>query len=798
MKKLKIAGLIFCFLIILSADTIYSQTFPDSTADIVLGQSNFTSGSSAITQTGMNYPFDIAVDTLVYPPVLYVADLFNRRILGFRDYPFFQNGKPADFVIGQPDFTTNTAGTSAEKLNNVAGLAIDVNGNLWACDAANNRVLVFIKPTTTDYTADYVLGQGGSFTTGDPDNGGTVNDSSFNDPAEVAFDSQNRVYICDRNNNRILVFNDPLNNDFKADYVIGQSDFTSNSSSATDSTFNDAYNCFISPDDDLYVSDYSNHRILKFTDPINTDFKADQVFGQGGSYTTGSTNNPSRNAESLYQPANLFMDNLGRLYVNDNVNHRLLAFDTPLDTTADYVYGQGGIFTTASVNLTAEGLQYPRGVWVDRDGNIITTGDSYHRVLIFKNPRVGLADANMSEISFGSVDTSALDTISLKIRNRGVDSLYIDSVFIFSTGTGSSADFTVLDSVDTVESAVPDSMMLRMVFSPDSMISYSDSVIIYYRKSVGSSTDTLIYDLSGRGFMYGDISGDYNITSYDASLILQYNVDLITFAGDTLLRADVSGNSEIGAFDASYVLRYAAGLLNVFPVGVPKSVFAVSGEAEVRYAGEYNKNENTYSVPVMLKNAAGIFSMELKLEYGDLNFTGFSTGTNIEGFLTEISLKDGILKFSMAGSEPVSEDGAVAIFNFNVPYDKTAENVRLTKLVLNESDYDISSLDPPDIVPKNFKLYQNFPNPFNPVTTIKYDIPETGRVKMKIYNVIGQVVKTLVDDNKKAGRYKLQWKGLNDNYRAVASGVYFYRIIYEPEKNTAGKRIVTKKLVYLK
>lgn len=74
-------------------------------------------------------------------------------------------------------------------------------------------------------------------------------------------------------------------------------------------------------------------------------------------------------------------------------------------------------------------------------------------------------------------------------------------------------------------------------------------------------------------------------------------------------------------------------------------------------------------------------------------------------------------------------------------------------------------------LPKEFKLYQNFPNPFNPVTSIKFDIPKASSVKIKIYDVLGKEVSNLVNQDMEPGRYEVNWDG-SDN----ASGIYFYKI----------------------
>jgi len=75
-----------------------------------------------------------------------------------------------------------------------------------------------------------------------------------------------------------------------------------------------------------------------------------------------------------------------------------------------------------------------------------------------------------------------------------------------------------------------------------------------------------------------------------------------------------------------------------------------------------------------------------------------------------------------------------------------------------------------------FKLERNFPNPFNPETVIKFNLPEASRVSLNVYNILGQIVRVLVDEELPAGLHSVVWDGKNGQASDVASGVYFYRI----------------------
>ncbi len=79
-------------------------------------------------------------------------------------------------------------------------------------------------------------------------------------------------------------------------------------------------------------------------------------------------------------------------------------------------------------------------------------------------------------------------------------------------------------------------------------------------------------------------------------------------------------------------------------------------------------------------------------------------------------------------------------------------------------------------IPSEFTLSNNYPNPFNPSTTIEYEIPKAGYVKIQIYNSIGQLINTIEDDYKNPGKYSIQWNGKNSAGENLSSGIYFYRM----------------------
>ena len=94
-------------------------------------------------------------------------------------------------------------------------------------------------------------------------------------------------------------------------------------------------------------------------------------------------------------------------------------------------------------------------------------------------------------------------------------------------------------------------------------------------------------------------------------------------------------------------------------------------------------------------------------------------------------------------------------------------------------------------VPTSYALNQNYPNPFNPSTEIAFALPQSGHVTLTVYNILGQAVKTLADEEMSAGPHQVTWDGSANGGSVAASGIYFYRL-------QANDFVATKKMTLLK
>ena len=178
-------------------------------------------------------------------------------------------------------------------------------------------------------------------------------------------------------------------------------------------------------------------------------------------------------------------------------------------------------------------------------------------------------------------------------------------------------------------------------------------------------------------------------------------------------------------------------------------------------------------------------SVYLKVFHTGGDSTILSADTTTSKEWTQLTIVDTLI---------LGKDDSVAIIldagitsgpeQFVFSYFDLVEAEKLGEIITSVNDFT-------DLHPENFRLFQNFPNPFNPTTTISYNLPEDTEVNLKIYNLFGQEVRTLVNEAQSAGSKSVVWNGKDASGRIVSSGLYIYRLAAE-------KIVQNKKMLFLK
>lgn len=351
-------------------------------AMLVLGQSDFVSNSVACTQTGMDYPDSVIIDSLGN---VWVSDRNNNRVLEFTAPT--NNGQAANIVLGQQNFVSHTGACTSTGLNDPYGLSVDISGNVWVADLINNRVIEYSGPSISS-------GMAASVVLGEPDFISSYNSCSSTgmaDPVGVSVDNSGNVWVVDQYNNRVLEYSGSISSGMPASLVIGQPDFISNNAACQQDMLDSPQGICVDVSGNVWIADNENNRILKFNTPSGNNPSANLVLGQND-FTHWGENIIKNNG--LFKPSDVAVDTTtGRLYVCDKSNCRVLWWNNPASfidgQSADGVIGQPDLLF-CDYACTQRGLggmgQGPSGLSVDSSGNVWVADTYNNRVLKFARP----------------------------------------------------------------------------------------------------------------------------------------------------------------------------------------------------------------------------------------------------------------------------------------------------------------------------------------------------------------------------------------------------------------------------
>jgi len=375
------------------------------------------------TRWSLNGPTSVAIGPAAKQ--LYIADTGNHRIVVHNVSPV---DHLADFVIGQPDFTSNTpnnGGVSATSLNHPTGIMVDAGNQLYVADTGNHRVLAFDR-TQPDAIADMVIGQP-DFTSNTPNNGG-ISAQSLNSPRGIGTDAIFMdLYVADQGNNRILHYFQPLPNPLP---LIAELDPGTVEAGASAFTLNIWGSGFLVEDSVVAVngvtrtvgSDYlglvripisatevlttgqvtitihnpppgggtSLPAPLTIYQPQAADELADNVLGQRGFTTNDGAFAPVQ-ADTLFGPTGVVIDqSSGRLFVADMDNARVLSWPSSTAYTnggsADLVFGKPDFETYFYDESPGLNLTKPAGLALDSQGNLYVSDAQDNLVVAYRQP----------------------------------------------------------------------------------------------------------------------------------------------------------------------------------------------------------------------------------------------------------------------------------------------------------------------------------------------------------------------------------------------------------------------------
>lgn len=380
---------IVLFLTLACSGQVFAQ-FPNfPAADLVLGASDLnTGGSGSATPFGLSAPTCVAFDPV--SGKVFVVALSQRRILRFANAEALASGANAEAVFGQINFSGTSAGLSQNKFgNNLTCCHLDQQGRLWVADRGNHRILMFHGAATlaNGAPADLVLGQV-DFVTG---TSGTTA-AKLNNPFNVFVDDDDNLWVADTGNNRVLKFPNAssLANGAAATVALGQPNLTTVTAGTSDVKFGAPLGVVVDATGTLWVVEHNNTRVVRFDNAasLGNGAAASGVLGQADFVS----NAIGVSAASLQNPTGVAVDGSGTLFVIDNVNARVLLFRDAKakanGASADGVIGQPD-FTSNSTGLSARQFESApgNGMAFDSSGALWVPDQNNNRVLRFSPDR---------------------------------------------------------------------------------------------------------------------------------------------------------------------------------------------------------------------------------------------------------------------------------------------------------------------------------------------------------------------------------------------------------------------------
>jgi len=384
---------------------------------------------------------------------------------------------------------------------------------------------------------------------------------------------------------------------------------------------------------------------------------------------------------------------------------------------------------------------------------------------IIEDGKMGFANAILGQTPYGASGEGTLATIRFRAIARGgeaslklSDAMLINVENLGATPQVDSQDMIIaLSSAPAVYHDVNGNEIRGLILAEtDAKVDFNDFVLL--AQHFGTSADQENFD------MRADINGD----------------NLINFADFILFTQDFGKV----AVDAPAATRASK---------ISPAAAGANSQASVslKLDGQAKMGENLV-VEVDLSQATALSGWGLTVGFDATQYEFVEAvapegnllaqaGQNTPVFLVHSNQEGQVsLANAIAGDGAASGEGSLARLVFRPKGEFEESRFEIFEGVLFDpsrlENVASSSVLNVQAVPAEFALAQNYPNPFNPETTITYDLAADSEVRLEIYNVMGQVVRTLVSDHQSAGRYRVSWLGDNSLGHQVASGVYFYRI----------------------
>lgn len=396
----------------------------------------------------------------------------------------------------------------------------------------------------------------------------------------------------------------------------------------------------------------------------------------------------------------------------------------------------------------------------------------------------------------------------LTSNGASVDSIY---VLLYNLGQNSGLPPGNYNDLLKVKYRVADLQALQDSVKSSIRISHAEASTYHgFPINITPSIDELTVIVKNRVGLYGDVNGDGCLDILDIIMVVDHIIGKDSLSADEFLRADIApwviGSDEpnpdgfVNVMDLSLLQNII--LTGVYPNGTQINNCSFTGK--LAKASQSDENLATFYI-----NKSGItvyLNTEVDIRGAQIEFGNVINSPNNmlintyigNGYYQKVNDLLRVLLYDRNGEKVIKAGKnylANIPFNINTPEDITIEKLYLVDVnrqKISGNEIEIIYGNPP-VLPFDYLLYQNYPNPFNASTTIQYSVPVISSVIIKIYDLLGNEITTLLSDEKNPGVHTIKFDNIN-----LSSGVYFYKITAFPTMESDKIFTQTKKMVLLK
>jgi len=383
-----------------------------------------------------------------------------------------------------------------------------------------------------------------------------------------------------------------------------------------------------------------------------------------------------------------------------------------------------------------------------------------------------------------------------------------DTIYVLLYNINNTGDLTAPNYNDLLR------VTYRSAVLPPLTPSQKSSVNILYAKGstlagneivITPSDPTLEVIVSAAGGTFGDVNGDGCIDILDLIMVVDHIVGRDSLTGAEFDRADVApwvggdplpeGDNLVNVQDLSVIQNII--LTGFYPSGEPVTACGYLAKSNGPSDATVTLYINSEGITAYVDAEIGIRGAQIEFSSVSSNPEDMVISTPLgQGYYQRVNELLRTLMYDRAGQQYI--DAGVNNFIADMPFMLTnSEDVSVAKIVLVDintkklGNIVIQTIYGTPTLPLDYILFQNYPNPFNPSTSVKFQVPKTSDVTVKIYDMLGQEVRTLFASEVMRGTYSVEWDGMNDSGMQMSSGSYIYRMI-------AGDYVQSKKMVLLK